>query len=76
MSADDRRSLGKGTMTKDEALAKAALKSERDLQDLISEYLRMKNIVAVRSRMDKKTTVPVGTPDFVFAVRVRETPAQ
>jgi hypothetical protein len=44
----------------------AEVKSERDLQDLIAEYLRMKSIVAIRSRMDKKMTVPVGTPDFLF----------
>ncbi len=32
---------------------------ERDHQDLITKYMGMKGSVAVRSRIDRKTTVPV-----------------
>ena len=38
MSVDDRRSLGKAGITKAEVLEKAAVKSERNLQNLIDSY--------------------------------------
>jgi len=73
--AEQRRRFLRGTagMTADEALNAARVKSERDLQNLIESYFRVRNIVAIRSRMDKATTTPVGTPDFVLALRSRAT---
>lgn len=49
--------------------AAPTLKLEKRLQVEILNTLRLKGIVAIRSRMDKRTTNPVGTPDFLFAVQ-------
>jgi hypothetical protein len=72
LSPADRKSLGRGIMTADEAVAKAHAKSERELQNQIDNLLRLKGIVAIRSRMDKKTSTNVGTPDFLFAIDVQK----
>jgi hypothetical protein len=69
LSPVDRRSLGKAGLTAHEALAVARVKSERDLQNLIESYFNLRGVVAIRSRMDRKTTTPVGTPDFLLALR-------
>lgn len=44
------------------------VKSEKILQTQIEQYLGHKGITAIRSRMDKRTSNQVGTPDFMFAV--------
>jgi hypothetical protein len=51
--------------------AKADHKREKELQTEIDNWLRLRGITAIRSRMDKRTSNNVGTPDFVFAVRGR-----
>jgi hypothetical protein len=71
LSPADRRSLGKAGLTADEALQAARVKSERDLQNLIETYFNLRGVVAIRSRMDKATTTPKGTPDFMLALRGR-----
>jgi hypothetical protein len=71
LSSADRRSLGKAGLTAEEAFDAARVKSERDLQNLIESYLNLRGIVAIRSRMDKKTTTPAGTPDFLLALAGR-----
>ena len=48
---------------------KFEIKSERDEQDQFHEFLREHGTVVFRSRMDKATTLPVGTPDFLFALQ-------
>ena len=68
LSPADRRSLGKAGLTAEEALQTARIKVERDLQNLIESYFRLRGVFAIRSRMDKKTTTPVGTPDFMLAL--------
>ena len=47
------------------------VKSEKILQIQIEQYLGHKGITAIRSRMDRKTSNQVGTPDFMFAVEGR-----
>jgi hypothetical protein len=69
LSPADRRSLGVAGLTADEALDAARIKSERDLQNLIESYLNLRGVVAIRSRMDKKTRTKKGTPDFMLALR-------
>jgi hypothetical protein len=69
LSPADRRALGKAGLTADEALQSARVKSEKDLQNLIEAYFRLRGIVAFRSRMDKKTRMRLGTPDFLLALR-------
>jgi hypothetical protein len=71
MAAKDRKSLGKAGMTREESITAMEIRSERDLQNQIASYLYHKRIWFHRTRMDKKTTGPVGTPDFIFAVNGR-----
>jgi hypothetical protein len=53
------------------AAAKSDLKREKELQIEIENWLRLRGLTAIRSRMDRKTSNNVGTPDFIFAVRGR-----
>jgi hypothetical protein len=69
VSPADRKALGKRGLTLCEVFERAKIKSERDLQNLIESYFRLHNVVAIRSRMDKKTTTPTGTPDFMLALK-------
>lgn len=71
LSPADRRSLGKAGLTAEEAVLAGRIKAERDLQNLIETYFNLRGIVAIRSRMDKATRTPVGTPDFLLALRGR-----
>lgn len=72
MPEEERRRLGKAGRTAEEIAVAQATKSERDLHDQISNYLRMKGVkVAVHSRMDKRPTIKTGIPDFLFAWRCR-----
>ena len=41
---------------------------ERALQDEIESFCRVKGWPCYRSRMDRKTSMPVGTPDFLICV--------
>jgi hypothetical protein len=61
----DRHLLGKQE-TYDEVMAEAKVKVERDLHDMIEGLLRRLGIVYVHSRMDRKTTIRAGLPDFMF----------
>jgi hypothetical protein len=70
LSPEDRASLGKAGMTAEEALLKAQVKSEKDLQRLVVSLLRLRGVEPVHARMDKKTTTAVGTLDILFAVWV------
>ena len=51
-----------------EAITTAEIKSERDLQKQIISLLRLKGIEPIVSRMDRKTSNNVGTPDLLFAI--------
>lgn len=51
--------------------SKEELKTERKLQEQIVGFLERNNTVVIRSRMDRKTSTNVGTPDLLFAVRMR-----
>jgi hypothetical protein len=62
------RPAGNAGLTHGEANAKRDGRLERELQNQIANWLRLKGIFFVRSRMDKKTTVAPGTPDFVFCI--------
>lgn len=50
---------------------KEEIKSEKQLQEQIVGFLERNNTVVIRSRMDRKTSTNVGTPDLLFAVRKR-----
>jgi len=55
-----------GVQTAEEAQAKFAARSERELQNQIAQYLRLKGIWFFQARMDKPTSGQVGTPDFLM----------
>src|ERR1043165_8946289 len=68
LSAKDRKALGKAGLTAEEAIAAYEAKSERELQRQIVSLLRLKGIEPIVSRMDKRTSNNIGTPDILFAV--------
>jgi hypothetical protein len=67
VSVEDRKRLG--IATAEELMKKAWAKTERQLQNQIVQYLGLRGIEVVRSRMDRKTTGVKGTPDLIFSVR-------
>lgn len=69
-----RKPLGKAAVTTAEAIAAADVKAERELHHEITNFLRLRGIVAGHNRMDRKSTTLVGWPDFVFVVRGPGTP--
>jgi hypothetical protein len=46
-------------------------KDERELQRQIANWLRLHGIWFTQSRMDRRTSNTVGTPDFIFCYRGR-----
>jgi len=64
MEADDRAALGVSNSA--ETRAKAIAKDERELQHQIAGYLRLHRLWFTQSRMDRRTSNTVGTPDFLF----------
>jgi hypothetical protein len=71
MPDQQRRELGKAAMTIPEIEAKNAAKLERELQEGIAGYLRLKQVVFGQSRMDRRSSYTVGWPDFAFVVNGR-----
>lgn len=55
-------------MTADECAAKSTAMAEKELQQQIRALLDRLGIWYHWSRMDRKTTCRVGTPDFLFVV--------
>lgn len=43
-----------------------SVERESDLQDAIEAECKRRGWIAFRSRMDRPTTMPIGTPDFVI----------
>ena len=68
MRPEDRATLGKAGLTASECSKMAEAKSEKHLQQQIEAMLRRNGIYVVRQRMDRKSNVQIGTPDFLFAV--------
>jgi hypothetical protein len=67
VSDKDKKLLG--LTSPEELMKKAWAKTERQLQNQIVQYLGLRGIEVVRSRMDRKTTGVKGTPDLIFSVR-------
>jgi hypothetical protein len=68
MSAKDRRSIGQQSAA--EAQASADIKSERHLQGMIVNLLRLHGIEVLWHRTDKRSAATVGWPDLTFAAFV------
>jgi hypothetical protein len=69
MPKEDRQDLGERAITNEEALCRADIKAEKELQKNIENLLRLYGIESNRSRMDRKKTDRVGWPDFVFGIK-------
>lgn len=67
MSKQDRAPMGKAGVTTKEANAKHEALAEREIQRQIEAWLRSQEFYFVRSRMDRKTSVQVGTPDYIVS---------
>ena len=73
ISEKDRKALG--IQTGDERMKKWKVKSERDLQRQIVNYLKLRGIEVCWHRTDKKSAATIGWPDITFAVRVNGFPS-
>ena len=51
--------------------SKEEIKSEKQLQEQIAGFLQRNHTVVIRSRMDRKTSTNLGTPDLLFALNGR-----
>lgn len=67
MDKKDRVDLGKAGVTAEEANEKQQQRNEREVHRQIENWLRLKGIWFSHSRMDRKTTQALGTPDFIFS---------
>ncbi len=65
---EQRKQLGKSGETYDEAQERAAHKSEREMQQMIRQWLDLQGWSFSWQRMDKRTRGKLGTPDFVVCV--------
>lgn len=54
-------------MTHEEIKDRNKKKNEREIQGQISNYLRLRGIVFCNPRMDKKSSIHEGWPDYTFA---------
>lgn len=71
MSPKDRASLGPAGMTAEEAQKRFEAGQEKQLQNLITNYLNLHQIYFESDRMDRKTSGKVGRPDFRICYRGR-----
>jgi hypothetical protein len=66
MDAKDRASLGKAGRLQSEIDEKIKERAEKDLHHDISRFLNLLGIVFCHARMDKKSGITVGWPDYAF----------
>lgn len=64
----EKKRLGKAGRTFEECEADRQAKSEKELQNQIAALLSIRGIPFIRQRMDKKSQVRVGWPDFTFCL--------
>ena len=66
MNPADRAPMGKAGRTMPEIEAANVAKSEKKLQSLIAEYLRMRGIYYNQQPFGRRSLAPSGWPDFVL----------
>lgn len=71
MSPKDRATLGKAGRTSVEIYRQIEEQSEKDLHRDIIRYLNVLGLPFAHARMDKKSSIAVGYPDFSFPYRGR-----
>lgn len=69
ISPEDRKSLGKAGLTREDCEKRAQVKNERELQRLIVGYLGTKGLEVLWHRTDKKSHATLGWPDLTFAAK-------
>ncbi len=68
LSKAQRKPLGKAGRTASECQDVQVAKSERELQNQIESLLRRRGYLPARQRMDRKSNLAKGMPDFFFSV--------
>jgi hypothetical protein len=71
MDAKDRLPLSKGFKTSAEATEAFEVRSERELQNQIANYLRQRGLVFCQPAYGRKIHIRIGWPDFTTVVRGR-----
>lgn len=67
MRPEDRKAMGKAGMTTEEALAKADLQAERDIQAGLAGLLAIREVTPLVMPFGKKSGCTPGWPDLTFA---------
>ena len=65
---EERKALGKLGWTAEQAFERHLARKEKDLQDEVAAWLDINSIWYSRARMDKRSTLRKGTPDFICCV--------
>lgn len=65
----ERAQIGPAAHTISDAVAAAEPKAEKELQKQIAGYLATRDIFFGQQRMDRKSTMVLGWPDFVFCYK-------
>lgn len=68
MNPSERKRLGKAGRTTEQIVEANTIKSEKELQRQCVAMLRLRGIFVIVSRMDKRTSNQVGTPDLIFSL--------
>lgn len=68
MDATERKRIGKAGRTTAQIVEANTIKSEKELQRQCVALLRLRGIFVIVSRMDRKTSNQVGTPDLIFSL--------
>jgi hypothetical protein len=71
MSPADRMRLGKAGRTTTEIVRQIEEQSEKDLHKDIVRYLNILGVPFAHARMDKRSSIAVGYPDFSFPYKGR-----
>jgi hypothetical protein len=66
---EERKRLGRHCMTQEERQEKIDAKSEKVFQDQIASLLRHREIFFGQQRMDRRSNIVIGYPDFWFCYR-------
>ena len=69
MPEAERRRIGKAGMLPEERQAELETRTEKNLQNQIANYLRQHDIFFGCQRMDRRSNIVVGWPDFWFVFR-------
>lgn len=69
MSCEDRAALGVAGLAMLELISRQEIRSEKQLQNQIASWLRLRDLPFSHPRTDKKTTCAVGVEDFSVCFR-------